>query len=325
MLGLALIFIFNFRVDGIFIAFIVVPFILDALLFREFSLFRVLKTNKPEKKLFSQLFKYGSKLSISFLAFWILSFSDRYLIEYFASSDQVGFYSVGYAISEKTLNFLYTILMLAAYPIIIDNWENHGKEYTSKLITELTKYFFIFCMPVLAMLIMIPEKVLSLFASQTFIPGAKVLPLIACGIFINGLSQYVIKGFELYKKTNYIAVIALSVSILNIVLNIILIPRLGILGAAFSSCLSYLVYFVFAYLGTRSFMVFLPPWRTIGVVVFASTLFSFILWLGKIYAANSYYLFLIVAPVGVVIYFSVLFLFGEFNISFFKLLKGKTQ
>ena len=325
LLGLLLIFIFGFRVDGIFLAFVIVPLILDFFLFREFALFSALKSSKPEKKMLSQLFKYGSQISVSFLAFWILSFSDRYLIEIFASTDQVGYYSVGYAISEKTLNFLYTILMLAAYPIIIDNWEKHGKEYTTQLITELVKYFFIFCTPILTVLLVMPEKVLSLFASEKFISGAQVLPFIAIGIFINGLSQYVIKGFELHKKTRYIAVLALSVGAANIALNVLLIPRFGILGAGISSCLSYILYFIFANIGTRSFMAFRPPWRTIGIVALATSIFALEMWLGLLYTQKMLFLFLFIVPIGIVLYFLILYLLGEINSAVFKLARGMVR
>ena len=325
LLGLLLILILNFRVDGIFLAFVIVPLILDVFLFREFSLFRALKSSKPDKQLMSQLFKYGSQISVSFLAFWILSFSDRYLIEIFASTDQVGYYSVGYAVSEKTLNFLYTILMLAAYPIIIDNWDKQGKEYTIQLITELVKYFFIFCAPILTVLLVMPEKVLSLFASEKFVPGAQVLPLIAIGIFINGLSQYVIKGFELHKKTRYIAVLALSVGAVNVGLNVILIPRFGILGAGISSCFSYVLYFLFANIGTRSFMVFRPPWRTIGIVALAASTFALELWIGSLCTQKMFWLFLFIVPAGAAAYFLILYLLGEINASVCKVIKGTVR
>lgn len=319
LLGVALIYFFNFRVEGIFWAFVFVPLLLNIWLFREFSLFRILKTTKPQKDLFSQLNRYGSQISLTFLAFWVLSFSDRYLIEYFASTDQVGFYSVGYSISEKTLNFLYTILMLAAYPIIIDNWENKGKEYTQSLITELLKYYLILFTPVLLVLIIMPENMLLLFADQSFLPGARVLPLIATGIFFYGLSQYAVKGFELYKKTSRIAIIALIVSLLNIILNIVLIPRIGIVGAGISSCVSYAAYFVLAMSGTRSYMSLNLPWRTLRVLSLGSSIFAAILWWGTVSMSNFLIQVFVVAPIGLIIYFIVLYLFGEINSSVLKL------
>ena len=271
LVGIALIFLFDFRVNGIFWGFFFVPLLLNCFIFRQLQLKNHLRIRSVSRSLIVQFVKYGVPISLSSFSFWILSLSDRYLIGLLRSSSDVGLYSVGYLISEKTLNFIYMILMLAAFPIIIDNWQKHGQEQTKRLITELTRYFFLICVPILTVLVTIPEQVLSIFSHTKFMSGAKVLPLIAIGVFLFGLNQYVLKGFELHKKSLNIAVLALTAGICNIVLNIILIPRLGFMGAGISACTAYLVYFVSSVLWVRKKMPWRPPYLSlirIGIAAF---------------------------------------------------------
>jgi len=315
LLGIALILLFGFRVEGIFLAFIFIPLILDFFLFREFRLGSTLVSTSPSRAIFKRIFSYGSKISASQLAFWILTLSDRYLIEYFTTTDQVGFYSLGFSISEKLLNFLYTILMLAAYPIIIENWENHGKAHTQNLITELTRYFFMLCTPILTLFILVPENVLLIFADKSFLTGAQVLPFIGTGIFLNGLTQYIIKGFELQKKTKHIAVLTALISFINIGLNLYLIPRIGIMGAAISSLTAFAIYFILALIWVKPYLAYKPPWRGLRHILVACSGLAFVLFLFQYFNANVLVSILAGIPAGMLVYFSILFIFGELNLS----------
>jgi len=311
ILGICLILWFGFRVDGIFWAFLIVPLLLDVIIFFQINLHENVKITFVSSTLFKQFFRYGLPISFSFLAFWILSLSDRYLVEYFRGSTEVGLYSVGYTISEKTLYFIYTILMLAAFPIIVDTWEKHGDESTQKLITELSRYFFFLNTPILIILVMIPEQVFLIFSSEKFIEGARVLPFIAIGIFVFGLSQYVLKGFELHKKTNGIAFFALAAGLSNIIANIFLIPRYGFYGAGISACVAYIVYFVIAVISARKQMAWKLPFVSILNIGIASFLLGLFLKTAVIFTNNILVVALFIIPLGAILFYLSLIITGE--------------
>ena len=311
LIGVGLILLFNFKGNGIFWGFLVVPLILNFVIFFKLNIFQNFKFNLFVGSVYKEFVKYGIPISFAFLSFWILSLSDRFLLEYFRGSAEVGLYSVGYAISEKTLNFLYTILMLAAYPIIIDNWEKNGQEHTQSLISELTRYFLILCMPVLVVLVTIPEQILKLLSDTKFIDGAKVLPLIAVGIFLFGLTQYVLKGFELHKKSIKIALLALSAGITNIMANMFLIPRFGYLGAGISACVAYSVYFTGAVLLVRKDMPWIAPYRSFINVGIAGILMGSLLKIFSNFVDNLFFLLLLVVPLCFLIFIGALIIFKE--------------
>ncbi len=311
LIGVGLIFIFGFKGDGIFWGFLIIPLLLNLLILFKIDFYNKFKTAYFSKSLLHQFFKYGIPITFSFLAFWILSLSDRYLIQIFADSTQVGLYSVGYAISEKTLNFLYTVLMLAAFPIIIDNWENYGKAKTQQLITEISRYFLIICTPIMIILVCVPEHVLFIFSSDKFIKGASVLPFIAIGVFFNGLNQYVLKGFELTKKSYKIAKLAALAGISNIGLNIILIPKYGFLGAGISAMTSYVIYFLLANYFVKVEMAWKPPYKSIFKIGAACLVLSFFLLMMSSFISDSILLVLLVIPTGLILFVITLILIRE--------------
>ncbi|MBD3288788.1 oligosaccharide flippase family protein [candidate division KSB1 bacterium] len=310
-IGVVLIILAGFKGEGIFWGFLVTPLILDILIFKKLELHKFIRPSLVSKNLLKQFTSYGIPITFSFLSFWVLSLSDRYLIDIFRNSAEVGLYSVGYTISEKTLNFIYMILMLAAYPIIIDNWEKYGEEKTQGLITELTRYFFLICMPILIIIIVIPKQILLIFSSDKFVAGSKVLPYIAVGVFTYGLTQYVIKGFELHKKSIKIALLALMAGIINIGLNIILIPRYGFLGAGIAACSAYIAYFLASYYFVKFDMAWIPPYKSIlkiGIAAFHAGMFIKLL---MQLSQNIFYVIILFVPLSLVIYLAMLIFLHE--------------
>lgn len=312
-LGVGLIFVFDLGVEGIFWGFLIIPLIMNCFIFFKLELHKLIRIPTISSSVYKQFLRYGIPITFSHLSFWILTLSDRFLIEYFRGSEEVGLYSVGYTISEKTLNVVYIILMLAAYPIIVDSWEKYGEKHTQNLITGLTRYFFFLCVPILITLIVIPEEVLLIFSSNKFIEGARVLPFIAIGVFLGGLVQYIQKGFELHKSSINIAVLALLAGITNIGFNLILIPKFGFLGAGYSATLAYVVYMISAVVLVKKIMPWKPPYQSIFKIIIASFVLAFYLYHLKNLCENLYIIIFLIIPFGAVIFFVSLFCLKEID------------
>ncbi len=311
--GLVIIFLFNIGVQGLFVGFFITSFCLDLLLVKKLGLIHFFKPGNISLPLIKQFASYGIPLAASNFSFWILSLSDRYLIEFFKGSAQVGLYSVSYAISEKTLQFAYMALMLAAYPIIVENWEKYGDRSTQKLISDLTKYYFFLFLPILVFLVVLPREVLLFFSDREFIQGAVVLPFIATGTFLYGLSQYVLKGFELYKQSFSITKIALTAGSINIISNIVLIPRLGFLGASISCMVSFLAYLILAILGARKLMPWLIPVRAVFSAIASAFGMGVYLYFASGWIDNIFFKLALLVPTSLILFLLLLWATGGFN------------
>ncbi len=200
----------------------------------------ILKLNLPQIKeglVFSLPLVPGTFLSI------IISVSDRIMLERFVSLTDLGIYSVA-----NTLGMLLQILAYSSYltyePII---FSKIGKDGFADSIYKI-KTFFMSIIIVLAFLYaLFSKEILTIMVSSKFMMGVKVIPIIILStVFISGnyLFGTILIGF---KKTNISFLSNTAGAIINIMVNLFMIPLTGIYGAALSTLTSYFIMYCFIY------------------------------------------------------------------------------
>ena len=241
----------------------------------------------------------------------MLILSDRYLLQYFKGAEDVGVYSVSFSVVDGSLGLLYSVLMLAAYPIIVLTWEEKGKAVTQQLIGELSRYFFILCVPVFVGISILGKDIFGLFVGEDFAESYRLVPLFAFCAVAQGLFQYVAKSFELYKKTLFLAFVFLVAGVVNIWLNVLFIPSYGYMGAGIAKTVAYVILLVLGLGVCHSFMPWLAPIRSLLRVGLATAFMAVILILLKRYLAVSLVNLVFLIGVGATVYGTLLLLFRE--------------
>ncbi len=309
--GILLILVSSLRVQGILLGFVASPLFLLFLLARDLNLWPAVRRRLYDRQLLSTYVHFGLPLAVTNLATWLLSLSDRYIIQAYRGSAEVGLYSVGYAVPEKTLQFAFMALMLATYPILIDTFENQGQDATQTLLARVTRLCLLLCTPILALLFAVPKELVLLLADAKFSAGSRVVPFVATGLFFFGLNQLASKGFELHRKSIYIAAIAVFSGVLNLTMNILLVPRVGFIGAAFSACISYLTLLLITTVKVRRFM----PWQVSLLSILrlglAATLSVVSVHIVSLILGTSITILLIKVPAALLFFYAVLFLTKE--------------
>jgi O-antigen/teichoic acid export membrane protein len=285
--------------------------ILVALISRKLSLFEKLKKSLFSLKVSLNFFKYGAPLALSGLSAWLLILSDRYLLQYFGTAKDVGIYSVSFSVVDGSFVLLYSILMLAAYPVIVLTWEEKGREITQQLIREFTRYYFILCIPIFVGISILSKDIFSLFVGKSFSESYKLVPLFAFCSLAQGLFQYISTHFELYKKTLILALILLAAGVVNIFLNILFIPSFGYMGAGIAKIIANVILLILGISVSHVFLPWLVPLRSIVKVAFSATMMGVILaFLGRILATSIMNLIILVV-IGTCIYFLILLIIHE--------------
>ena len=201
--------------------------------------------------------KFGLPLISYQVAAWILAVSDRYMLQLMRGTYEVGLYSVGYAIAEKPILLLTSAIFSASNPAIMQTWERDGREATQALIRKITKYYLIIVTPVVVLLGVFSKQVVNILLDTQYESAYTVILPVSIGIFLQGLANYANRGIELSRKTHYIIYIALCSGIVNIMINLLTIPRYGFLGAAISTLIAYLSYLILSIIfGSK-----LLPWK----------------------------------------------------------------
>jgi len=173
----------------------------------------------------------------------IINVSDRIILERYVPLAVLGIYSVSYTLGIVLQIFAYSSY-LAYEPIV---FSKIGKSDFSQTIIKIRRYYLyvIFCLSFLYALF--SKEILYLMASPNFSSGYKIIPIIILSTIF--LSENYLFGTILIgiKKTKISLILNLIGAVINVIVNLLLIPIIGMYGAAISTLTSYLIMFCFYY------------------------------------------------------------------------------
>ncbi|UNL85794.1 lipopolysaccharide biosynthesis protein [Priestia koreensis] len=232
---------------------------------------------KVDWKLAKKLLIYGLPITLALSVGIIIQTSDRYLIKLLGSSEDVGIYSVGYDLANNTIYVLMSAISSAAFPLAVNALNIIGIQEAERKVENNIKLFAIISIPATVGLICISNNLSYVLLGKDFQEYAKyVIQLISVAALLHGLKSFCIDvAFQLGNKPKLYIIPNVCAVILNLVLNLILIPPLGIYGSCIASILSYLVALLISWnLGKKVFKIIidLKVWKE---VILASIIMSF--------------------------------------------------
>jgi len=191
------------------------------------------------KALSRKMIAYGFPLAMGNIAGVILGVTDKFMIKGLLGDSALGLYSFGFKFGMMFQGFVVTTFFLAWNPV---RWEIYKRSDGRALLSRISSVIN-FAMPGLALIasgvLIVAASILS--QGETYLVGLGIVPLVALGYCFYGMYYFDIMGILFAGKTKYITKIVTLGSIVNIVLNYILIRVFGILGAAMATSLSYLM------------------------------------------------------------------------------------
>jgi len=260
----------------------------------------------------SEMAKYGFPLVIGNLAAWILSLSDRYILEFFRGSKEVGIYSASYGISENSIMLLGTLFMLASGPIEMNVWEKEGAKKSQEFVSKLTRYYLIVCLPAMVGLSVLAKPLIGILTVQEYYEGYRIVPLVTLGAFFLGLQQRFLAGPLFYKRTHFVMFSIISSGFLNLGLNWLFIPRYGYVAAAFTTLISYAFLLFLMITVSRRYFVWEFPFKSLAKATCASSAMGIIVYyVGSNLTPSTLLNLILGTVVGVAVYFAMLFLLRE--------------
>jgi O-antigen/teichoic acid export membrane protein len=323
--GILLVIIFQFGVDGLLWG-IVLSLVIGFPLLWRISLGKVsFHLKNISIPLTSDLARYGFPLVIGNLAAWILSLSDRYVLKFFRSSQEVGIYSASYGISENSIMLIATLFALTIGSIVYNLWEKEGEKKCQEFVSQLARYYLLVCIPAVFGLSALGKPLIKILTGQEYHAGYKIIPLVTLGAFFLGLQQMFHAGVNFYKKTHLIMLSIIFSGLLNLGLNILLIPKYGYMAAAITTLISYAFLLFLMIIFSRQFFVWQFPFRSLSKIICASAIMGIVVY----YVGNSLTYSVSInlisgTCIGMVVYIIILLLLKEFlqeEIQIFHLLK----
>jgi len=256
--------------------------------------------------------KYGFPLAAGNLAAWVLSLSDRYLLEAFRGSNEVGIYSASYGVAEKSLMLVVALFSAASSPAAMHVWEKEGERASQRFSTQSTRYYLIAVLPMVIGLSVLAKPLIRTLMAPGYHEGFRVMPMVALSAFLLGLTQRFGIGFCYRNVTHYVTLALVVSGLLNVGLNLLLVPAYGYMAAAWTTLVSYGTYLMLQVLFSRRFFTWEFPMGTlIRTSLGASFMGAVIYPVGNGLTASQFVNVLVAIPVGVAVYFVALTLLGE--------------
>jgi O-antigen/teichoic acid export membrane protein len=189
-----------------------------------------------DRRLTRHMVAFSLPLVPSSVASWTLNLSDRYLIAAFIGPAAVGTYSAGYTVG-LAINALaispFTLAWGAAY------WEIAKQDDARAVIARVLTGFTALASFAALGLGALSTDVFRLLLTPEFEPGRFITPFSAFAYVLYGIFTIVSTGLNLESQTRRLPLVMGATAAANVLLNLILIPRLGYMGAAVSTILSY--------------------------------------------------------------------------------------
>ncbi|MBA4807110.1 MAG: lipopolysaccharide biosynthesis protein [Brevundimonas sp.] len=186
---------------------------------------------------------YGYPIAASLTLALVLASTDRFLLAAFMDTGAVGAYHAAYTLANRTLDILFIWLGAAGAPAMVMALERGGREALRRAALEQGEILILVGLPAAVGLSLVARPLAELMIGLDLRAAAvMVTPWIAASALMSGLIAYYFGlGFTLARRTGLLLVTMAIPAVCNILLNLLLIPRLGVQGAAISTALSFLI------------------------------------------------------------------------------------
>ncbi|WP_244603564.1 lipopolysaccharide biosynthesis protein [Methanococcoides sp. AM1] len=252
------------------------------------------------------------------LSKWIVNSSDRYIIGILLGTAYVGYYSPGYSLGAL-ISMFFVPLNFILPAVLSKSYDEGNLEEVKIILSYSMKYFLTIAIPCVFGISLLSRPILvALSTSEIASESYLITPFIALGTLLFGIYTIVQQIIILEKKTMILGKIWIISAILNIMLNFILIPYMGMMGAAITTVFAFTFSLIFVSYYSSKHLRFDINRRFIIKTILASLFMSLI-----ILELNPKGLLDIIFSVGIgaAIYFVILFFLKGFENKEFNLLK----
>jgi len=182
---------------------------------------------RPDPQRLREMLAFSAPLVLSGVAVYLTTYADRWLVRYWLDLESLGLYGVAFRMAS-VMSIVVASLQMAITPIV---YQNHNDPQTPLLLRTLLTCLLAAILPAVGLLAALSKELVVLFAGSNFEAAAPAAGWLSLGVVL--MSLYVFApGMGLAKQTRRIALVNGAVGGCNITIGLVLIPTLGLIGAA---------------------------------------------------------------------------------------------
>ena len=254
-----------------------------------------------------EITKYSIPLVPSTIFMLMLHFLDRYILRMYVPLADIGIYSLGY-----NFGFMIQFLITGPFNQIWGpyRFELDKEKKSDQLFPKILTYYCMIAIGFFLVLSVLIKDILHLLVGSAFWEAYKVVPLVSAGYIFLGMTYIIESGIYIKKKTYLRTVSVGTAVVVCAACNLILIPTIGIMGAAVATFLSFLTLAVISLMLVRNLYPLTYEWMRIGKI-FASAALAF--YISQLVNSNTLAHSLLLKSLSISIFPFMLFVFNFFE------------
>lgn len=191
------------------------------------------------------LLAFGLPLIASFIASWVLQLSDRILLSRLGTYTETASYAVAYNLGSVLSTLVIGPFTLAWPTAMFSIAKERDAASTFKMVFRWFGFLLLFSAFALSLA---GTVILDWFFPVAYHAAAPIIPIVAESIAFSGIYYIFMVGANIKRKTWLTAIFTSVAALTNFVLNLILIPVYGAMGAAISTLIAYAILTLLAYI-----------------------------------------------------------------------------
>jgi O-antigen/teichoic acid export membrane protein/protein-tyrosine-phosphatase len=173
---------------------------------------------------------------------WAVKAGDRLILQHFTSLAVVGIYSVGCAVGKIAFDLVGNAIHWAIVPFFYATVKREP-EHRAKVILARMATYNVAVLAVLGMLTVLwAQELIAVLASSRYMDAVTIVPVIAAASLLQVLANVPAKGIALKEKTLYFPAVTGISAVISLGLDLLLIPTLGLMGAAWGMLAGQIAY-----------------------------------------------------------------------------------
>ena len=205
-----------------------------------------------DKKTATQMLRFSIVLIPNSFMWWIMNSSDHVMVTIMISAAANGIYAISYKLPTLISTFAGIFNQAWQYSAIKEEESEDKDKYTNSVFRCLIGVMMIVGTGMMALI----KPFLSIYVSSDFFEAWQYTPFLIIGCVFLALGTFVATSYTVHKDSFGFLISGVFGAILNIGLNFLLIPKLGVFGAAFATCVSYISVFIFRLIHSRKYMLY---------------------------------------------------------------------
>lgn len=209
---------------------------------------------------------FGLPMALVGISGTCIALSDRYVIAALLGVDAAGTYAAPYDLTFRSLNMVMLGCFLALSPLVFRSFDGGDEARARRHLRRQAQLHLIAGVPLACLLALGAPVVGRIAFGEAFrAPAVALIPWFAAAAFLQGLQAFYLSYlFTVRGRTLCNAAIALGVALVNLALNFVLVPTIGVVGAALATLLSYVLVITASVLVARRWLTL--PWPALDMV-----------------------------------------------------------